>query len=149
MYKRQQRFGTADRRELRKIVFSDPAARKDLEAILHPLIQAESLVRLHAAANSSRFDPPVLAYEAALLVETGRYRDFEGLIVVDASRDTRRQRLIARDGLDPQLADAILASQASDEERRAVATHLIDNSGNLTDLRGRVNEVISRITKTV
>ncbi len=69
--------------------------------------------------------------------------------MVDASRDTRRQRLIARDGLDPQLADAILASQASDEERRAVATHLIDNSGNLTDLRGRVNEVISRITKTV
>ncbi len=144
-----QRFGTADRRELRKLVFSDPQARKDLEAILHPLIQAESLVRLHAAANSSRFQPAVLAYEAALLVETGRYRDFEGLIVVDAPREVRRQRLITRDGLAPELADAILASQASDEERRAVATLVIDNSGNLTELRDRVNEVISRIAKSV
>lgn len=141
-----QRFGTGDRREIRKLIFSDPAARRDLEAILHPLIQAESLIRIHIAAARSQFDPAWVAYEAALLVETGRYRDFDALIVVDAPRELRRVRLIARDGLEVELADAILNAQAGDAERLAAATFVISNSGDLDALRRETASVIAKLT---
>lgn len=130
-----KRFGTADRAPLRELVFSDPKSRADLEAILHPLIRDESLRRIASCAGK-----PVV-YEAALLVETGRYRDFRGLIVVDAPPERRRQLLIQRDGLSPEMADKILASQIDDEKRRKVATHIITNEGTLDDLRKKVEDL--------
>jgi dephospho-CoA kinase len=150
-----RRFGTADRHRLREIVFGDPAARRDLEAILHPLIVAESLRRMEALAQAAVSDRLAanpyagnkkvrVIYEAALLVETGRHRELDGLLVVDAPADLRRQRLIAREGIAPELADRIIAAQISDDERRAVATALIPNTGTLDELRQAVGEWIAR-----
>lgn len=129
----QIRFGTTDRAKLREIVFKDPQARRDLEAILHPLIQLESEAQLKALAEKG----PVL-YEAALLVETKRYRSLAGLIVVEAPLEARLRRLIARDGGTEEAARAVIAAQLSDDARRAVATHVIVNDRSLEDLRSKV-----------
>jgi dephospho-CoA kinase len=136
-----QRFGTTDRAKLRQIVFSDPQARKDLEAILHPLIQKESTKQIQ------KFGSGVVLYEAALLVETGRYKDFQGLIVVDAPREKRKQRLIHRDQCSPELAEKILAAQISDDQRRAAATHILENSGTEDELRSKIENLAREIRK--
>jgi dephospho-CoA kinase len=130
------RFGTADRAELRKLVFADDQARKDLEAILHPQIVAESLKRMQSLGA------PRVIYEATLLVETGRYKELTGLIVIDAPRDLRRARLIGRDGVEPELADRILASQIDDQRRREAATVVVPNAGTVDELRARVRDWI-------
>lgn len=140
-----QRFGTDDRAKLRAIVFADAQARKDLEAILHPLIVAESVRRMERlAAQHSGPGQPRILYEAALLVETGRYKQLSGLLVVDAPLALRRQRLIERDVVAPELADRILAAQASDAERLAAATAVIPNAGTLEDLRSAVRAWIAK-----
>jgi dephospho-CoA kinase len=137
------RFGTTDRSSLREIVFSDPQARKDLEAILHPLIKAESERQLQ------KLGPGVVLYEAALLVETGRYKDFRGLIVVDAPREQRKQRLIERDHCSPELAEKILLAQSSDENRRAAATFVLENSGTEQELRAKIELLAQELRKQV
>lgn len=135
-----KRFGTADRARLREIVFADARARKDLEAILHPLIREESLRRM--AELAARAGRRHVIYEAALLVETGRYRDFAGLIVVESLAKSRKARLIERDGADDALAERMIASQASEEKRREAATEVITNDGSLDDLRQKVESFI-------
>lgn len=140
------RFGTADRGELRKKVFADPAARKDLEAILHPMIRDESSrqVRDLVAREPGNSLVPVL-YEAALLVEAGRSREFEGLIVVEAPRAARIERLVARDGISPALAEQMIDAQISDQERRKAATVVIVNSSDPESLADDVQGVLARI----
>jgi len=134
-----KRFGTNDRARLRQMVFSDPRARKDLEALLHPRItaasqaQMEQIEKKHAALKNGT--PCRILYEAALLVETGRYHDFQGLIVIEAPCELRIQRLIQRDGISAELAQQILNSQASDEQRAKAATVVLHNSGSAEDLR--------------
>ena len=134
-----KRFGTADRGRLREIVFGDPMARKDLEAILHPLILKESQSEMDRLARES--GAKAVVYEASLLVETGRHKSLAGLIVVDCPREIRKQRLISRNALTPEMADQILNSQVADEKRREAATILIDNSGSLDDLQKKVREI--------
>lgn len=149
------RFGTADAQRLREIVFANPVARSDLEAILHPLIRAESTRRIEAmiarhaksAADSDAAPIVPVIYEATLLVETGRYRDFAGLIVVSADESIRLARLMARDKSDEDLARQIVASQISDEKRRAVATFVIENHGSLEDLRAQVLALLPKLAQ--
>jgi dephospho-CoA kinase len=129
-----KRFGTADRAKLRKIVFDDPKARKDLEAILHPMIGEESRRRMQEAASKlgkkARF-----IYEATLIIEAGRLGELQGLIVVEAPLESRIAWLKARDGTDENSARKILNAQLSDEQRRAHADHVIANTGSLADLK--------------
>jgi dephospho-CoA kinase len=139
-----KRFGTADRKLLREKVFSDAQARKDLEAILHPLIQTESLKQAASLAKSS--GRSFVLYEASLLVETGRYHDLAGLIVVEAPRELRMKRLIERDGMEPEMAQRVLDSQISDAERRKAATHVILNPGSLDELRKQVQSLIPQLS---
>jgi dephospho-CoA kinase len=145
----QARFGTSDRRKLREQLFgpdADPQARKDLEAILHPLIQAESLRRARKMAEKSGHpDDYVLLYEAALLVETGRYRELEGLIVVSAPEELRQARLMERDRLAPELAAKMIAAQATEAQRRAAATVLIENAGTVEELREQVRQTCAQL----
>ena len=131
-----KRFGTADRAELRKLVFNQPQAKSDLEQILHPLIREESLRRIKS------YGPRLVIYEAALLVETGRYRDFKGLIVIDSPREERKRRVMSRDGGSEALSEKILNSQTSDQSRIEAATHVIDNSGSVAALRQKILELI-------
>lgn len=127
-----KRFGTGDRAKLRKIVFDDPKARKDLEAILHPLIGEESRERIRELA--SRGAKRVI-YEASLIIEAGRLEELEGLIVVEAPLESRLKWLKSRDGTSGENGRKILAAQLTDEKRRAHADYVITNDGSLDDLK--------------
>lgn len=131
-------FGTSDRAELAKIVFADSTARKKIEAILHPAIQKESDEQIKAALADARAQskPAIVIYDAALLIEIGRAKEFEVLVCVVAGADTQKARAKARD---PQRSDreieAILAAQTTDKERVAKATYVIENKGSVDDLK--------------
>lgn len=134
--------GGLDRAALGRRVFGDDDARRLLESILHPRIARESLTRLAAAA--ARGVPPVV-YDAALLVEQGRHRDFAGLIVVVCSEEHQLARVIARDGLSEDEARARIAAQLPLAEKAAVADWLIENDGTLEQLTARVDEVFDAL----
>ncbi len=141
-----RRFGTSDRNLLRKMVFNDPRARQDLEAILHPLIQTESLRLMQEEAKKT--PNPTLIYEAALIVEKNRASEFEGVIVVEAPKEIRKKRLMTRNEMDEKAADKIFEAQTSDEERRKVATFILDNSGSLGELEKQVKGLILKLSSS-
>jgi dephospho-CoA kinase len=136
--------GTIDRARLGKIVFADPAARARLEAITHPRIQALAAER---AAELARQGHRLAFYEASLLVETGRHRALDGLVVVTASIEKQLARAMARDGLTLPEARARLAAQLPLAEKIAVATHLIDNDGDLEATRAQVQALLAGLRR--
>jgi dephospho-CoA kinase len=133
--------GRLDRARLGQIVFADTAARRDLERIVHPAVRARA-AELEGAA------PPdaVVVQVIPLLVETGQQDKFDFVVVVDVDPATQLARLVARDGLDAADAQARLAAQASQEERRAVADVVIDNRGNVTDLKAQIGPLWQFLT---
>jgi dephospho-CoA kinase len=143
-----KRFGTLDAAALRAKIANDAAAKRDLEAILHPLIQSESERRFAAIAAAAGAKTPYCLYEAALLVEAGRAPHFAGVILVESSRENRLRRLIERDGMDPEDArrflDATLAANPI-EGKRAGSTHFIVNDGTLDELRDAVARLHSQL----
>ena len=126
-----------DRAELARLAFADEAARADLEAITHPAIAEEFNRRIRDAPPDAIVvcDVPLLAESAA-----ARARGYELVVVVEAPPEVRRARLERR-GVARADAERRMAAQAADEDRRALATHVIDNSGDLDALERRVDEV--------
>jgi dephospho-CoA kinase len=118
--------GGLDRAALGSTVFGDDAARRRLEAILHPLIASESGRRLQAAFAEGA---PLVVYDAALLFESGRSEHFRPVVVVSAPPDVQLRRLMARDGLDEPSARARIDAQMPVAEKVARADHVIDNGG--------------------
>jgi dephospho-CoA kinase len=129
--------GRLDRAQLAAVAFADPAARADLEAITHPAIGAEFTRRLGEAPKDAVVicDIPLLAESVA-----ARARGYDLVIVVEAPPSVRLARLERR-GVPRADAERRMAAQASDEDRRALATYLIDNSGDRDALERRVDEV--------
>lgn len=132
--------GRVDRKRLGAIVFADPAARARLEAIMHPRIMALSEARFAELAAKGH---TLAFYEATLLVETGRYKDFDGLVVVTASPETQLERVLARGGLTPEQAQARIEAQLPLLAKVRVADHLIDNDGTLADTQAQVERLIA------
>ena len=131
--------GSLDRARMRARVFADSAARVRLEAILHPLIEAESL-RRYAATQS-----PYVILDVPLLVETGRWRvRCDRVCVVDCSAALQIMRATGRGGHSRAEGEAIIAAQASREARRAVADDIIDNSGPIRALHAQVDALHTR-----
>jgi dephospho-CoA kinase len=128
--------GTLDRAAVAAIVFNDAAAKKDLEAIVHPAVAAEMLRRLEAERDTDH----VVVYDVPLLVEAGR-RGFGGVIVVDVDPEVAVERLVRQRGMSEADARARMANQVGRAERLAVADQVIDNSGSREDLAARVDEV--------
>jgi dephospho-CoA kinase len=127
--------GALDRGALRRLVFTDPAARRDLEAILHPRIRVE-MDRLAAAAAG-----PYLILAIPLLIEGRDARQrVDRVLVIDVDEAAQLARVMARDGSTEAEARAILSAQASRQDRLSQADDIIDNSGSLTDLACRVDE---------
>jgi dephospho-CoA kinase len=122
-----------DRGALAGIVFSDPGALADLNALTHPAIDAEIAQRIAVSTS------PVVVLDMAVLVETrlgaGQY---QVVVVVEAPLELRLARLEVR-GVPPQDARARIASQASDQQRRAVADHVLRNDGDLDHLARQVD----------
>jgi dephospho-CoA kinase len=132
--------GQIDRRKLGAVVFSDPQARKTLEAITHPRIQALCQARARALAGAGH---RLAFYEASLLVETGRQRDFDGLVVVTAAEEQRLARVQARDGSTREGALARLRAQMPEAEKVKAATHVIDNGGDRAATERQVDALIA------
>ena len=138
------RFVTADRMELRNLLARDPVAKADLEAILHPLIREESSRRM-ALLKQSHPDAPFLIYEATLLLEAGRARDFDGIMVVTSALPERLARISARDHLSPEAALALIDAQSPDSFRLPFADFHIQNLGSLPDLEVQVRKILDQI----
>lgn len=128
--------GGLDRRALSDVVFSDPRARADLEAITHPLIAARAEEILSSAPVEG-----IAVYDVPLLVELGMAGSFDLVVVVEAPIDLRLARLEER-GLERAAAEARIRAQASDEQRREAASVLIVNGGGLEDARRLVARMV-------
>jgi dephospho-CoA kinase len=128
--------GALDRRALRNLIFSDAAARADLNAILHPLIRARMEQQVGAAAG------PYVVMAIPLLVEGGRQHDrVDRVLVVDVDEDVQLQRLTARDGCTEEQARAILAAQSSRRARLDAADDILTNTGTVLELRQAVDRL--------
>ena len=127
--------GSLDRKALAARAFADEESRKALEAITHPAIGEEFLHRISDAPEGS-----VVIHDVPLLVEGGMAARYAAVIVVEAPRDVRLDRLEQR-GIDRADAEARMAAQASDAERREVATWIVDNSGDLDGLEEQVDAI--------
>src|SRR6202011_174832 len=130
--------GHLDRRALRNQVFSDPALRKELEAILHPLIQAEMERSATAAAG------PYLVISIPLLVEGSGRNRVDRILVVDADESVQLQRVMTRDSSTFEQARAILAAQASRADRLRAANDVLVNSGTVSELQQAVDRLHER-----
>jgi dephospho-CoA kinase len=125
--------GSLDRPALAGVVFADPEARRRLDAIVHPLVRARATeVTVGAPADA------VVVNDVPLLVETGQAGAYDLVLVVEADPEIRVTRLIQR-GLTAEDARARMAAQASDEQRRAVADVVLDNSGTPEELAAQVD----------
>lgn len=136
--------GRLDRKRVADIVFEDEAARQQLNAILHPLIGAAGAQHI---ASLQSHAAPYIVYEAALLVETGSYKAFTALVVVSAPPEAQKARLLARDGLTDEEAEARMASQWPLDEKVAVADYVVMNDGDTSQTRARVEEVHATLVK--
>ncbi|HEY7373853.1 MAG TPA: dephospho-CoA kinase [Polyangia bacterium] len=134
--------GTVDRQRLGKIVFADPAARARLEAITHPRIQELSRARSAALAAAGH---DLAIYEASLLIESGRDKEVDALIVVTASEATRIARVVARNGVSEDDVRARMRAQLPQEEKVRRATHVIDNDGELAASEAQVDRIIASL----
>jgi dephospho-CoA kinase len=130
--------GHMDRRRMRERVFADPQARQQLEAITHPAIR-EELTRRAAAATG-----PYQLHVIPLLIEGGRAKTYDRILVVDCPEQTQLQRLMQRDGTDLTQARQILAAQTTRASRLAAADDVIENTSTLEQLRTRVTALHTR-----
>lgn len=128
--------GRLDRRRLREIVFSDGAKRRDLESLLHPLIWQRFLEKCRISGK--RF----IVCEAALLVESKFIGYLDELVVVVAGEGLRKQRLIRRDQTSAALAERMIRSQASDDDKQQLATAVITNDGSFEDLDSQIDQLV-------
>ena len=124
--------GALDRAKMRARVFADPSERERLEAILHPAIREE------LATQAARAGGLYQIHVIPLLVESGRAREYDRVLVVDCPEQDQLNRLMARDGSTHDLAERILAAQASRGQRLELADDVIVNTGTLADLEGFV-----------
>jgi dephospho-CoA kinase len=134
--------GAIDRKKLAERVFADPTGRARLEAITHPRI----MERVREQTDAFRQQGFRLAFlEAALLVETGRCRQLDGLVVVIASEEQQVSRVMAREGWSLAQVRARMRAQLPLEEKRRAATEVIDNSGDQTTTQRQVESLVRRL----
>jgi dephospho-CoA kinase len=119
--------GRMDRAAMRALAFSDPAARRRLESILHPMIRARTQADIEAAIRDGA---PYVLVAVPLLVESGDWRGrYDRVLVVDCPPEVQVERVMRRSGLAREQVDAILAAQATRAQRLAAADDVIDNGG--------------------
>lgn len=132
--------GEMDRAKVGAIVFADEEQRRVLESIVHPLV-FERIVALESAAGAA----DLVVHDIPLLAESGSAHTFDAVIVVDAPAEVQVERMVRERRWTREEAEARIAAQASREDRRQIATYVIDNTGTLDDLRRQVAEVVSQL----
>jgi dephospho-CoA kinase len=139
-----KRFKTTDPAALRELLTKDPDAKKDLEGILHPLIQKNS-EEAFKMAEKLHPNAPFLLYEASLLIESGRAKDFEKVIVVTAPLSDRLSRIMSRDQVSRDSALRMVDAQNPDSYRMKHADVIVENCGSIDDLRSQVLKVLEQM----
>jgi dephospho-CoA kinase len=136
---------TLDRQKLRALIFNNPGARKQLEAIIHPKVRAlaEQRIRQHGDAGFA-----LVVYEVPLLFEGKIHEWLRPVVLVACNVDAQRRRLETRDRITREAAQKIIDAQMSLEEKRRLADYVIENDGSLADLENQVRAVVAKIQAT-
>ena len=132
--------GRLDRQALGEIVFADAAARADLNAIINPLVRRRRAELIAQAAADQ-----IVVSVIPLLVETGLVDQFDAVVVVDVPSQTQVARLVRRNDISPEQAQARLDAQASRAERLAAADWVVTNSGSRAELEAQVERLWSQM----
>jgi dephospho-CoA kinase len=136
--------GKVDRTKLSARVVHDPAAMKQLEGIVHPMLGASRQKFLLDAEHSGA---PVAVVDVPLLFETGGEKRVDAVVVVTTSPEIQRARILARENMTPEKLDAILARQLPDAEKRARADFVVDTSDGLEPVRARIRDILQQAAK--
>ena len=134
--------GAIDRSRLLPRIMGDPDAFARLEAIVHPLVQADRAAFLKAAKADGA---PVAVLDVPLLFEVGLDREVDAVVVVSAPAEVQRDRVLARPGMTPETFEQILLRQLPDAEKRARADFVIDTRYGLDAARGDVGRVLAAV----
>ena len=136
--------GKVDRAKLSAKVVRDPAAIKQLEQIVHPMLGASRQKFLQAAEQSGA---PVVVMDIPLLFETGGEKRVDAVVVVTTTPEIQRERILARDNMTGEKLDAILARQLPDAEKRKRADFVVDTSHGLDPVRARIRDILDQAVK--
>lgn len=139
------RDGTLDRERAGQLVFSDDGARRTLEGLIHPWVRARSRT-IQARLFDSPEPPPLIVHDIPLLFENRLQRGFDTVVVVTAPKEVRAARAAARSGIDEETFRAREAAQLPLEEKAQRADYVLDNSGDLDELRSQVASLWGRLT---
>lgn len=137
-----QRDGTLDREAVARMVFADPAARRDLEAIVHPFVYARIEAWFETLAGTAR----AAIADIPLLYETGHASDFDRVVVAACPPEVQLQRLIQRNNLSASEAARRIASQLPIDAKVDLADYVIDTSGTIEETDRQVEDVWRRLT---
>jgi len=133
--------GAMDRAKVGQIVFNDEVKRKLLEGIVHPLV-----FERYAALEASAPKDGIVIHDIPLLAESGRSDTFDAVIVVETPAEVQVERMLRDRGWTRADAESRIAAQATPEQRRAIATYLIENTGTREELRVRVEAVYAELS---
>ena len=136
--------GKVDRAKLSAKVLHNPAAIKQLEQIVHPMLGGSRKKFLDAAEQSGA---PVVVMDIPLLFETGGEKRVDAVVVVTTSPENQRERILARGTMTSEALDAILARQLPDAEKRKRADFVVDTSHGLEPVRERIRDILAEIVK--
>lgn len=136
--------GKVDRARLSARVVHDPAAMKQLEQLVHPMLGA-SRQRFFEEAEAA--GAPVVVVDVPLLFETGGEKRVDAVVVVTTSPELQRERVLSRGTMDREKLDAILARQIPDAEKRKRADFIVDTSHGLDPVRARIRDILAEAVK--
>ena len=136
--------GKVDRPKLSAKVVHNPAAMKQLEQIVHPMLGASRQKFLSDAEQSGA---PVVVMDIPLLFETGGEKRMDAVVVVTTSPEAQRERIRARGTMTPEALDAILARQVPDAEKRKRADFVVDTSHGLEPVRSAIRDILAEVVK--
>ena len=136
--------GKVDRKKLSARVVHDPAAIKQLEQIVHPMLGAS---RKKFFDDAERSGAPVVMVDVPLLFETGGEKRVDAVLVVTTSPENQRERIMARGTMTQEALDSILARQMPDAEKRKRADFVVDTSDGLDPVRAQINDILAEVVK--
>jgi dephospho-CoA kinase len=136
--------GKVDRAKLSERVVHDPAAMRQLESIVHPMLGAS---RQKFFADAEAAGAPVVVVDVPLLFETGGEKRVDAVVVVTTSPELQRERVLARGTMDEEKFNSILARQLPDAEKRKRADFVVDTSHGLDPVRERIRDILVEAVK--
>lgn len=136
--------GKVDRSKLSARVVHDPAAIKQLEQIVHPML---GVSRQKFFADAEAAKAPVVVLDIPLLFETGGEKRVDAVVVVSTSPEIQRERVLARGTMDEAKLDAIIAKQTPDAEKRKRADFVVDTSHGLEPVRAQITHILAEVVK--